>query len=120
MKEAFRKISQHTSATVGHPFTFFLALMIIIIWAFTGKYFNYSDTWQLVINTGTTIVTFLIVFLIQNTQNRDTKAINLKLDEIIFSIKKADNKIIDVNNLTDEQLETLETSFERIARKRSR
>lgn len=119
MKEVFRKLSQQTSTTVGHPYTFFLALVIIVVWAVSGKYFNYSDTWQLVINTGTTIVTFLIVFLIQNTQNRDTKAINLKLDEIIFSIKNADNKIIDVNNLTDEQLETLETSFERIARRRA-
>lgn len=119
MKEVFRKLSHQTSTAVGHPFTFFAALLIIVIWAVTGKYFNYSDTWQLVINTGTTIVTFLIVFLIQNTQNRDTKAINLKLDEIIYSLKNADNKIIDVNDLTDEKLEKLEESFKRIAKRKS-
>ena len=88
--------------------------MIIIIWAALGPHFHYSDTWQLVVNTATTIITFLIVFLIQNTQNRDARAIHLKLDEIIRSIELAHNEMIDIEKLSDEELERMASVYERI------
>ena len=92
---------------VGSYWAFLLAFGIVIIWAATGPMFNFSDTWQLVINTGTTIITFLMVFLIQNTQNRDAKAMHLKLDELISSMKAAHNEMIDIEELSDEQLEEI-------------
>lgn len=91
----------------GHPFAFLLAAAVIMVWIVTGPIFNYSDTWQLVINTGTTIVTFLMVFLIQNTQNRDTLAIQLKLSELVLAIKGANNKFAAIEDLTDEELHEL-------------
>jgi len=91
-----------------------LALAVIIGWALLGSFFHYSDTWQLVVNTATTIVTFLMVFLIQNTQNRDAKAIHLKLDEVIRSIRRASNTMIDIEKLSDEELEELSAQFENI------
>ena len=91
--------------------------MIIIVWALTGPTFHYSDTWQLIINTGTTIVTFLMVFLIQNTQNRDAKAVHLKLDEIIRALKGARNELLDLEELSDEDLAKLGQQFQRIRRK---
>jgi len=94
-----------------------LAVVVILAWAISGPYFHYSDTWQLVINTGTTIVTFLIVFLIQNTQNRDARAIHLKLDEIIRAIGEAHNNMIDIENLSDEELHRLSHKFEIIGHK---
>ena len=94
-----------TSTVAGKPATFMLAVLIIVIWAVTGPLFKFSDTWQLVINTGTTIITFLMVFLIQNTQNRDALAVQLKLDELISSIKEARNEIIDVEDLGDKELQ---------------
>jgi low affinity Fe/Cu permease len=103
----FRKIAAKISWVVGTPWAFLLAISVIAIWALTGPSFNYSNTWQLVINTGTTIVTFLMVFLIQNTQNRDSKAIHLKLDELIKASQKARNKLVDAEDLSDEELEEL-------------
>ena len=114
LKELFQKFSQKTSAAVGTPWAFLLAAGIVIAWAFTRRLFQSSDTWQLVINTGTTIVTFLMVFLIQNTQNRDTLAINLKLDEIIRSIRHAHNEMINIEKLSDEELADLAKHYERI------
>lgn len=113
----FRKIAAKISWVVGTPWAFLLAISIIIIWALTGRAFNYSNTWQLVINTGTTIVTFLMVFLIQNTQNRDSKAIHLKLDELIKTSQKARNKLVDAEDLSDEELEKLHRQFQKIQKK---
>ena len=93
---------------------FIAAVVVIIVWALSGRVFHYSDTWQLIINTGTTIITFLVVFLIQNTQNRDAKAIHLKLDELIRSHHPASDELIDVEKLSDEELDELEKQYERI------
>lgn len=114
MKDAFRKISSRISYATGTAAAFVIALLVIITWAVTGPLFGYSDTWQLVINTGTTIVTFLMVFLIQNTQNRDGKALQLKLDELIRSTKTARNSFMDLENLTDEELSALDTEFKEL------
>jgi low affinity Fe/Cu permease len=103
----FRKFSQQTSYLVGTPGAFIIALTAVIIWAMTGPLFHYSDTWQLVINTSTTIVTFLMVFLIQNTQSRDAKAMHLKLDEVIRALDAARDKLIDVEDATDEEIKKL-------------
>src|SRR5438093_5183318 len=101
MESAFRTFAQGTSRLVGSSWAFSGALLVIIVWAATGPIFGFSDTWQLVINTGTTIITFLMVFLIQNTQNRDAKALHLKLDELIRSKKGARNKLVDLEDCTD-------------------
>jgi low affinity Fe/Cu permease len=114
MNELFRKFSGKASELVGSSWAFILAFLIIVVWAITGPMFNYSDTWQLVINTGTTIITFLMVFLIQNTQNRDAKAIHLKLDELIKATEGAKNDMIDLDKLSDEQLKELEAQYKRI------
>ncbi len=116
MNDAFRKIAHRVSLIVGSPAVFLLALAVVIIWAVSGPLFNFSDTWQLVINTGTTIVTFLMVFLIQNTQNRDTRAVHLKLDELIIYTKGADNELVDLENLTDEQVDRLEKQYHALAK----
>ena len=94
-----------------------MAVFVIIIWGATGPTFHFSDTWQLIINTGTTIVTFLMVFLIQNTQNRDAKAVHLKLDELLRAIKGARNELVDLEELSDEELKRLEKQFQRVRRK---
>src|SRR5260221_13282471 len=94
--------------------TFTIAVAVIIVWAATGPVFGFSDTWQLIINTATTIITFLMVFLIQNTQNRDAKAVHLKLDELIRAIKDARNELVDLEDLSDEELEKLEAQFRRM------
>jgi low affinity Fe/Cu permease len=99
---------------VGHPYMFLLAVVVLVIWAASGPFFHFSDTWQLIINTGTTIVTFLVVFLIQNTQNRDAKALHLKLDELIRSHHPANDDLIDIQKLSDEELDDLEKRYERI------
>jgi low affinity Fe/Cu permease len=112
--EAFRHFALRTSTAVGTPAAFVIAVVVILAWAITGPLFHFSDTWQLVINTGTTIVTFLTVFLIQNTQNRDARAIHLKLDELIRSKKGARNTVIDLENVTDEELLALEAEFKRL------
>ncbi len=114
MNELFRKFAARTADIVGTAWTFILAVVIIVTWAITGPFFGYSDTWQLIINTGTTIVTFLMVFLIQNTQNRDAKAIHLKLDELIKATKGARNHMIDLDKLSDKQLRELEEEYKRI------
>ena len=111
MQEQFRKFSQKTSDVVGSPWAFIVAVVIILVWAVTGPIFSFSDTWQLIINTGTTIVTFLMVFLIQNTQNRDAKAIHLKLDELIRAVEHARNDLVDLEDLSDEELEKLQDQF---------
>ena len=101
----FGAFASKTSQLTGKPITFLLATAIVIVWAATGPIFHYSDTWQLVINTGTTIVTFLMVFLIQNTQNRDTVALQLKLDELILATSKARNNIVGIEDATEEEIE---------------
>ena len=115
--DAFRIFARHASMVLGSAWTFASAILIIIIWGLTGPMFRYSDTWQLIINTGTTIVTFLMVFLIQNTQNRDAKAAQLKLDELIRALKGARNELIDLEKLADEDLADLEKQFERVRKK---
>jgi low affinity Fe/Cu permease len=107
----FRNFSQAVSALVATPLAFFLSVLTVIVWAFLGPTFHYSDTWQLVINTGTTIITFLMVFLIQNTQNRDARAIHLKLDELIRSNAHARNRLIDLQSLSDQELDSLHEEF---------
>lgn len=107
MNDWFRRLALKVSTLAGKPQVFFTALIIILTWGLTGPVFNYSDTWQLVINTATTIVTFLMVFLIQNTQNRDSKAIQLKLDELVKTQRGARNTFINLEDLPDEELEKL-------------
>jgi low affinity Fe/Cu permease len=114
MGEIFRKFAQMTSAAVGSSWAFILAVLIIVLWAVTGPMFHYSDTWQLVINTSTTIITFLMVFLIQNTQNRDAKAIHLKLDELIKGVGGARTRMVNLEALSDDELERLHKEFERL------
>lgn len=111
MREIFRKFACWTADKCGAPGTFVLGVLVVVVWAFTGPMFHYSDTWQLVINTGTTIVTFLMVFLIQNTQNRDSKAMQLKLDELIRAIGHARNKLVDLENSDDETIDQLHKEF---------
>ena len=120
MKEFFRKFASKTSSAVGSPWAFVIAISIILVWAVTGPIFHFSDTWQLVINTGTTIITFMMVFLIQNTQNRDAKAMHLKLDEVIRALKKARNEMVDLEDLSDEELTKLEDQFRRLRAKAER
>ena len=114
MNEFFRKFAHKTSEIVGSPWAFIGAVVIIIAWALSGPIFGFSDTWQLVINTGTTIITFLMVFLIQNTQNRDAKAIHLKLDELLRGVKGARTGLVDLEDLTDEELKQLQDEFQRL------
>jgi low affinity Fe/Cu permease len=114
VSDAFRVFARRSSTTLGSAWAFASAMFIILVWAVTGPTFHFSDTWQLIINTGTTIVTFLMVFLIQNTQNRDAKAVHLKLDEIIRALKNARNELVDLEALSDEDLQKLEKQFKRI------
>jgi low affinity Fe/Cu permease len=118
--DAFRIFARRSSSVLGSAWVFTGAIVIIVVWALTGPMFHYSNTWQLIINTGTTIVTFLMVFLIQNTQNRDAKAAHLKLDEIIRALKGARNELIDLEKLADEDLTSLEKQFERVRKKAER
>jgi low affinity Fe/Cu permease len=113
MKEAFRRLAAKISAIAGSAWTFLLAIMVIVTWGITGPLFGYSDTWQLAINTGTTIVTFLMVFLIQNTQNRDSKAMQLKLDELIRATRARDS-FIDIEDLSDNEIAALAKKLKRI------
>ena len=112
MGEFFRKFARKSSDLLGRAEVFLLALVMIVMWAALGPLYHYSDTWQLVINTATTIVTFLMVFLIQNTQNRDAKAIQLKLDELIRAVQGARTGLVRLEELTDDELKELEASFE--------
>jgi low affinity Fe/Cu permease len=111
----FSRAAQWTSRQCGRPLTFGLAFGVVLVWGVTGPLFHYSDTWQLVINTGTTVVTFLMVFLIQNTQNRDAIAVQLKLDELIRASAGARNKLLTLEDLTEAELDKLKASFSRIA-----
>lgn len=117
--ESFRLFAHKISEMVGTSTAFIGALILIIVWLLTGPIFGFSDLWQLVINTATTIVTFLLVFIIQNTQNRDAKAIHLKLDELISSSKTARNAMVDLEDLSDAQLDKLQEEFKKIREKRS-
>ena len=117
VSDAFRIFARRSSMLLGSAWTFAIAILVIVIWGLTGPMFHYSDTWQLIINTGTTIITFLMVFLIQNTQNRDAKAAHLKLDELIRALKGARNELIDLEKLADEDLTRLEKQFERVRKK---
>jgi low affinity Fe/Cu permease len=114
LAEPFRRFAHHVSNVVGSPATFIAAVALIVVWAATGPFMHYSETWQLVINTATTIATFLMVFLIQNTQNRDARAIHLKLDELIHGVKGARNKVIDLQDRSDEELLELEREFKEL------
>jgi low affinity Fe/Cu permease len=109
--DRFGKFAATASSWLGTKWAFLGAILVICLWAVTGPLFHYSDTWQLVINTGTTIITFLMVFLIQNTQNRDARAINLKLDELIHAIDSAGNQMIDIEKLSDEELDDLQSRY---------
>ena len=117
VNERFRKFAVCIAHFAGTPIAFTISFLIIIVWAIVGPIFHYSDSWQLVINTSTTIVTFLMVFLIQNMQNRDAKAIHLKLDELIRAVKGARNNLMTLETLSEEELAMLEKQFSRIAEK---
>jgi low affinity Fe/Cu permease len=110
----FGKVAAHCAGFVGTPWAFVFAVALVAGWALLGPYYHYSDTWQLVINTGTTIITFLMVFLIQNTQNRDARALHLKLDELIRSVHAAHNDMINIEKLSDEELAALAKRYDRI------
>ena len=117
IRDAFGVFARKASRVLGSAWAFVCAIVIIVVWGLTGPTFHYSDTWQLIINTGTTIVTFLMVFLIQNTQNRDAKAVHLKLDELIRALGPARNKLVDLEKLSDDELQTLEQEFEKLRKK---
>jgi low affinity Fe/Cu permease len=112
----FRKAAHAAADALGSSWAFGLALLVVVVWGAAGPFFAYSDSWQLLINTGTTVVTFLVVFLIQNAQNRDARAIHLKLDELIRGVQGARNTLINLQELTDDQLEQLQKDFQRIKR----
>ena len=112
----FRRFAHSVSHAVGMPSAFVLACLVIVVWAATGPFFNYSDTWQLAINTGTTIVTFLMCFVIQNTQNRDSQVVQLKLDELIRAVEAARTELVDMEDLSDEELHRLQHQFESLRR----
>src|SRR5579885_507057 len=114
MRKWFGKTAQRTAEAVGSPWAFLAGVAVTVIWAASGPFFHYSDSWQLVINTGTTIATFLIVFLIQNTQNRDAKVIHLKLDELIRAVAAARTELVNMESMSDEDLKSLQEEFERL------
>lgn len=113
MNPFFRKIAHLASEKLGSPWAFSLALSLIVLWALSGPFLNFSPTWQLIINTVTTVLTFLMVFLIQNTQNRDAKAVHLKLDELIRAVKPARNMLIDIEDMEEEELALLQEEFKK-------
>jgi low affinity Fe/Cu permease len=119
-RELFRRFSHKCAETLGSAGMFVLALLVILVWGLTGPFFHYSDAWQLIINTGTTIVTFLMVFIIQNTQNRDSKAIHLKLDELIRAQLGARDDLVSLEDMSDRELVDLEAEFRQIREKMSR
>ena len=118
VSDAFRVFAHRCASMLGSAWAFTGAVLVILVWLITGPTFHFSDTWQLIINTATTVITFLMVFLIQNTQNRDAKAMHLKLDELIRAIKAARNELVDLEDLSDEELKNLEEQF-RNMRKRA-
>jgi len=117
-RDAFRCFAQRSSSVLGSAWAFCGAVLVIVVWLVTGPTFHFSDTWQLIINTATTVITFLMVFLIQNTQNRDAKAIHLKLDELIRCIKGARNTLIDLEEMSEEELDNLQRQFVKLRRLR--
>jgi low affinity Fe/Cu permease len=117
MKNLFRQWAERTAHAVGSPWAFLLAVVTIAVWGATGPLFRYSDTWQLFINTGTTIVTFLMVFLIQNTQNRETRIVALKLDELLRGVEGARTGLVQLDHMTDEELEAVQQEFTRLREK---
>jgi low affinity Fe/Cu permease len=119
MRDLFRRFSNCTADKMGSPGAFLLGVLIVVIWAFTGPLFHYSDTWQLVINTGTTIITFLMVFLIQATQNRDARAMHLKLDELIRVVHDARNGLVAVEESSDEVIDELKNEFSKMREEQS-
>ena len=119
MSELFRTFAHRASVAVGSVWAFLLAIVVVLAWLVSGPIFHYSDTWQLVINTGTTIVTFLMVFLIQNTQNRDSRALHLKVDELIHAIRNARDELIDLEDFSDEELDRLHGEFQRLRQRRA-
>jgi low affinity Fe/Cu permease len=114
-KSWFTRFAKSTARWSGRPITFVLAVLVIVVWAITGPIFGFSDTWQLIINTGTTIITFLMVFLIQSTQNRDSEAMQVKLDELIHVMKGAQNALLDLEELEEEELDRIRAGYQRIA-----
>ena len=117
VSDAFRVFARRSSMMLGSAWAFAGAVLVIVVWILTGPTFHFSDTWQLIINTATTVITFLMVFLIQNTQNRDAKAMHLKLDEMIRALKGARNQLVDLEDLSDEDLKKLEEQFRRLRKK---
>jgi low affinity Fe/Cu permease len=115
MKAIFRSVAQTAAEWMASPAMFLAAIAVIVVWLAVGPMYGYSDTWQLVVNTGTSVITFLMVFLLQNTQSRDTRAIQLKLDELLRSIKSARNELVRLEDLSDEDLEKLKTEFSNLA-----
>ena len=116
-REGFRCVAHHIATAVGTPWAFTIAFLSILAWGITGPLFHFSDTWQLVINTATTIITFLMVFVIQNTQNRDTRAIQLKLDELLRAVQGARTRLVALETLSDAELDELEKEFEKVRSK---
>ena len=114
LNESFRKFSAGAASVLGSPWLFVINVLLIGIWLVSGPFFHFSDTWQLLVNTATTVFTYLAVFLIQNTQNRDAKAVHLKLDELISSVAGARNRLVELENLSDEELATLQDQFRRL------
>ena len=119
MREAFRRFAHHAARAMGSPWAFLSAAAAIVVWLAIGPLFAYSDSWQLVVNTVTTVVTFLIVFLIQNTQNRDARAMQLKLDELIRAVAAARTGLVDLENLSDEELDRIEAEFKALRGRRA-
>jgi low affinity Fe/Cu permease len=117
-RDLFRQFAGHASVAVGSPAAFVVAFLVILAWAVTGPLFHYSDTWQLVINTATTVVTFLMVFVIQNTQNRDNRALQLKLDELLHAVRGARDSLIDLEENTDDELDDLQREFRHMREER--
>jgi low affinity Fe/Cu permease len=117
ISDAFRVFARRSAIMLGSAWAFAGAVLVIAVWLITGPTFHFSDTWQLIINTATTIITFLMVFLIQNTQNRDAKAVHLKLDEMIRALEGARNQLVDLEDLSDEELKKLEEQFQRLRKK---
>jgi low affinity Fe/Cu permease len=117
LAKTFNRMAQATAKFTGNPVCFCLALGVVVLWAVAGPFFGFSEVWQLVINTGTTIITFLMVFLIQNTQNRDTEAMQIKLDELIYVTRKANNELLDLEELEEAELDQLRQRYEDMAKK---
>lgn len=116
LSDSFNRVAKATARACGHPYTFAASVGLVVLWAVVGPIFHYSDTWQLVINTATTVLTFLVVFLIQNTQNRDAAAMQIKLDELIRAIGGAQNQLVDLEDLTEEELDRYKARFAELAR----